>query len=101
MARGYWIAAVDVADEEAYAAYRSLNAIAFAKYGARFVVRGPAAKVAKGIGRKHHVVIEFDSLERARACYDSPEYQAALVHLAKVGTVDLVIAEGYDGPQPG
>ena len=101
MAKAYWVARVDVTNPDAYKDYVASNGVAFAKYGARFVVRGPAAKVAKGIGRKHHVVIEFDSLERARACYDSPEYQAALVHLAKVGTVDLVIAEGYDGPQPG
>jgi uncharacterized protein (DUF1330 family) len=99
--KGYWIARVDVADEEAYAAYRSLNAIAFAKFGGRFLARGPAAKVAKGTPRKHNVVVEFPSLQTAQDCYASPEYQAALVHLAKVGEVDLVIIGGYDGPQPG
>ncbi len=100
-ARGYWVARVDVDDEEAYAAYRGLNAVAFAKFGGRFIVRGPAAKVAKGTPRKHNVVIEFPSLAAAEACYASPEYQAALVHLAKVGPVDLVIVGGYAGPQPG
>ncbi|MFN3482764.1 MAG: DUF1330 domain-containing protein, partial [Rhabdaerophilum calidifontis] len=40
--RGYWIARVDIANQEAYQRYRALNAIAFAKYGAKFLVRGPA-----------------------------------------------------------
>ncbi|MGL5116520.1 MAG: DUF1330 domain-containing protein [Beijerinckiaceae bacterium] len=100
MAKGYWIARVDVDDDNAYARYRELNSKAFAKFGARFVVRGPAGVVAKGTPRKHNVVIEFDSYAQAMACYESPEYQAALVFLKDVGPTDLVIVEGYDGPQP-
>lgn len=99
--KGYWIARVDVADEVAYAAYRALNAVAFARFGGRFLARGPADKVAKGQARKHNVVVEFASLDVAKACYASPEYQAALVELDKVGEVDLVIIGGYGGPQPG
>jgi uncharacterized protein (DUF1330 family) len=100
MAKGYWVARVDVDDADAYARYRELNGKAFAKFGARFVVRGPAAIVAKGTARKHNVVIEFASHADAVACYESEEYRAALVHLKDVGPVDLVIVEGYDGPQP-
>ncbi|MGL5361866.1 MAG: DUF1330 domain-containing protein [Bosea sp. (in: a-proteobacteria)] len=99
--KGYWVARVDVGDEQAYAQYRALNGIAFAKYGGRFLVRGGEYHLAKGTGRKHNVVIEFDSEAQARACYDSPEYKAALVHLANVGDTDLVIIGGYIGPQPG
>ena len=40
MPKAYWIAHVDVHDNEIYAKYKEANAIAFAKYGARFVVRG-------------------------------------------------------------
>jgi uncharacterized protein (DUF1330 family) len=100
MARGYWIARVDVDDADAYQRYRELNGKAFAKFGARFIVRGPAGVVAKGTARKHNVVIEFESYAQAVACYESPEYQAALVQLKDVGPTDLVIVEGYDGPQP-
>ncbi len=63
-------------------------------------MRGPAGKVVKGLARKHNVVIEFESYEQAVACYESPEYQAALEHLQHVGPIDLVIVPGYDGPQP-
>ena len=100
MARGYWVARVDVEDEEAYARYRTENGKAFAKYGGRFIVRGPAGKVVKGAPRKHNVVIEFESYEKAVACYESPEYAEALKHLKDVGPTDLVIVPGYDGPQP-
>ncbi len=48
MTKAYWVARVDVSNEEAYNRYRALNIIAFEKYGAKFLVRGPAGKVAKG-----------------------------------------------------
>lgn len=101
MPAGYWIARVDVEDQAAYERYRALNGIAFAAFGGRFVVRGPAGHVAKGTARTHNVVIAFESYEKALACYHSPEYQAAKVHLDQVGGIDLVIVPGYDGPQPG
>jgi len=101
MAKGYWIARVDVENDAEYAKYRSLNAIAFAKYGARFLVRGGEYKLARGEGRKHNVVIEFKDEATARACYESPEYQEAVKHLAGAGKSDLVIIGGYDGAQPG
>jgi uncharacterized protein (DUF1330 family) len=100
MPKGFWIARVDVDNADAYERYRALNAKAFAKYHGRFVVRGPAGKVVKGVARKHNVVIEFESYAQAVACYESPEYTAALEHLKDVGPIDLVIVEGYDGPQP-
>ena len=101
MAKGYWIARVDVENEEEYASYRALNAVAFAKYGAKFLVRGGEYKLARGEGRKHNVVIEFKDEATARACYASPEYQEAAKHLTLAGKADLVIIGGYDGPQPG
>ena len=87
MAKGYWIARVDVENDAEYASYRALNGVAFAKYGAKFLVRGGTREVVKGTPRKHDVVIEFES--------------HALKHLAKAGPTDLVIIEGYEGAQPG
>lgn len=101
MPKGYWIAQLDIHDEEKYAAYRRLNGIAFAKFGGRFLVRGGPFRQVKGQSRKHQVVIEFPSGEAARACVDSPEYQAALAVLSTAGTSDLVVIDGYEGPQPG
>lgn len=101
MAKGYWIAHVDVADPDAYKAYVQANAAPFAKYGARFLVRAGKAEGAEGALRSRHVVIEFESYEKALACYRSPEYAAAMQLRLGVSTADTVIVEGYDGPQPG
>ena len=65
MAKGYWIAHVDVADAEAYKAYQSANAIAFAKYGARFLVRAGRNEPKEGALRSRHVVIEFKDSQSA------------------------------------
>jgi uncharacterized protein (DUF1330 family) len=41
-------------------------------------------------------VIEFPSLEAAKACYNSSEYQAAKALRIPVSDIDLVIVEGFD-----
>jgi uncharacterized protein (DUF1330 family) len=88
---------VSVDDPQAYEAYRSANAKAFAKYGARFLVRGGAQEVVEGELRPRAVVIEFPSIEAARACYVSPEYQAAMALRTPVSMADICIVEGWDG----
>ncbi|MCP5366861.1 MAG: DUF1330 domain-containing protein [Hyphomicrobiales bacterium] len=101
MAKGYWIARVDVADPERYKEYVAANAAAFAKYGARFLVRGGDFENPEGTSRARNVVIEFPSYQAAKDCYHSPEYAAALALRLPVSEGDVIIAEGYDGPQPG
>jgi uncharacterized protein (DUF1330 family) len=100
MAKGYWIGRVDVTDADAYQRYVSANAEAFAKYGARFLVRGGRCEAVEGTARSRNVVIEFADYATALACYRSPEYRRALALRTSASTIDLVIVEGYDGPQP-
>jgi uncharacterized protein (DUF1330 family) len=101
MAKGYWIAHVDVSDPEAYQAYVRANGVAFAKFGGRFLVRGGSYRAAEGVARARQVVIEFKDYATALACFDSEEYRQAKELRAKASQSDLVIVEGYDGPQPG
>lgn len=101
MAKGYWIARVDVTDPDAYKNYVAANAAAFAKFGGRFLVRGGAFEAVLGSSRQRNVVVEFPSREAATQCWRSPEYRAALAARGDSADVDMVIAEGYDGPQPG
>ena len=101
MAKGYWIAHVDVDDPEGYKAYVAANAVPFAKYGARFLVRAGQNQLKEGRLRGRHVVLEFKDYETALACYESPEYREATALRQKASATDLVIIEGYDGPQPG
>ncbi|MFT7060286.1 MAG: hypothetical protein ACJASV_002803 [Pseudorhodobacter sp.] len=96
MKKGYWIAHVDVTDPAAYEAYRAANALPFAKYGARFLVRGGPQDQVEGQSRARTVVLEFPSLEAAQACYASPEYQAAKALRDPASTADTVIVEGWE-----
>ena len=101
MTKGYWIARVDVADAERYKAYIAANAVPFKKYGARFLVRAGRFENPEGSSRPRNIVLEFPSYDAALECYESPEYQEAIRHrLPPVATIDVVIIEGYDGPQP-
>jgi uncharacterized protein (DUF1330 family) len=100
MAKGYWIVRVDIDDPEAYKKYVAANGKPLAAYGARFVVRGAPFENAEGTARQRNAVIEFPSFEAARDCYHSPEYQAVIGLRTPVSTADIIIIEGYDGPQP-
>jgi uncharacterized protein (DUF1330 family) len=100
MPKGYWIARVDVSDPEKYKDYVAANAIAFKKYGARFLVRGGKFENPEGSTRARNVVIEFPSYKAALDCWHSPEYKHALSIRAPISQGDIVIIEGYDGPQP-
>ncbi len=100
MPKGYWIVQVDVTNPEAYQKYVAANAAAFSKYGARFVVRGGRFEAQEGQHRSRSVVLEFKDYETARACYHSPEYAAAKALREGNSVADLIIIEGYDGPQP-
>jgi len=76
------------------------NALPFQKYGARFLVRGGQFENPEGESRSRNVVLEFPSYQAALDCWHSPQYQAAIKLREAVATIDLVIIEGYDSPQP-
>ena len=97
MTKGYWIAHVDVREPEVYKQYVRLNGVAFAKYGAKFLVRGGQSETRAGTLPPRHVVLEFESYAVAKACYDSPEYQAAIKVRDTASIADVIIVEGYDG----
>ena len=100
MPKGYWIGRVDVTHPEAYKRYVEENAAAFGKYGARFIIRGGRYEAVEGEARARNVVIEFPDYDTALACYHSPEYQAAMKHRQGASVADIIVIEGYDGPQP-
>ena len=100
MAKAYWIARVEVNNEEGYKPYAVANPAIFKKFGARFVVRGGKYQGLEGQSRPRNIVIEFPDYATAQACYNSPEYQANMKIRQANAVADLIIVEGYDGPQP-
>lgn len=97
MPKAYWIAHVDVRDPERYKDYVATAKPAFERYGANFLARGGTYEAMEGKGRARNVVIEFPSLQAAKDCYNSPEYQAAKAIRVTVADAEMVVVEGYEG----
>jgi uncharacterized protein (DUF1330 family) len=94
----YVIFDIHVDDADAYAPYRGPAGEAVAAHGGRYLARGGATEVLEGEWELDRlVVLEFPSIEQAKAWYHSPEYQevAPIRHAASHGRA--VIVEGYSG----
>lgn len=100
MAKGYWIAHLDITDQAKYDAYRAANGPAFRKYGGRFLVRGGAFELKEGDARSRNVVLEFPSYQAALDCFNASEYAAAREKREGGVVIDLIVIEGYEGAQP-
>lgn len=76
----YVISEVEVRDPALADTYRALAQESIALYGGRYIVRGGAVEAIEGEWPAHRrvVVVEFPSMETARAWYGSAEYAAAL-----------------------
>lgn len=96
MAKGYWIALITVNNADMYPEYVRTATPAFQKYGARFLARGGRHEALEGKAPPRNVVIEFDSFERAVACYRSPEYQAAAAIRQRCADGDIIVVEGVE-----
>lgn len=96
MAKGYWIAHVDVRDPERYKDYVATAKPAFERHGAKFLARGGKWQGMEGKGRGRNVVIEFPSMQAALDCYNSAEYQAAKAIRLTVAEAEMVIVEGAE-----
>jgi len=100
MAKGYWIANVDVRNADGYKEYVALLPDIFRKFGGRYVTRGGKMEVVEGKNRSRVVIIEFPGYEAALKCYRSAEYAKATALRQSSADADLIVIEGYDGPQP-
>lgn len=95
----YVIVEVRVTNPEPYAAYRDLATASVARHGGRFLVRGGSVTPLEDAWQpERFVVIEFPSVDAAKAFYFSDDYQDALkVRLANsLGRAFIV--EGYGPP---
>ncbi|NDK34693.1 DUF1330 domain-containing protein [Rhodovulum sulfidophilum] len=88
-----WIAHVTVTDAEAYGRYAELAGPAIAKHGGAFIARGGRFVQLEGRERPRNVVARFPSVEAAVACYESPDYQAALDHARGASERELMVVE--------
>lgn len=97
MARAYWITLYrEVRRPDALTAYAKLAGPALQAAGGRMLARGMPAEVHEGGIAQRTVLIEFDSLEKARAAYESPAYREALAALGDAVDRDIRFIEGAD-----
>jgi uncharacterized protein (DUF1330 family) len=73
----YLIAEVEVTDPVAYERYRPLAAASIARHSGKYIVRGGRTETLEGAAPNRVVVLEFPTIEAARAFYTSPDYSEA------------------------
>ena len=95
MAKACWVATYrSISNPDALATYAKLAGPAIAAGGGRMLARGMPAQVYEAGLQQRTVLIEFDSVEAARAAHDSPAYQEAMAALAGGADRDIRIVEG-------
>jgi uncharacterized protein (DUF1330 family) len=93
--KAYVIADVDVHDPARYEKYKALAPPAIAAHGGRYLARGGRTEVLEG-GRspKRAVILEFPSLEKAKAWWDSVEYAEGKALRQSCARSDIFVIEG-------
>jgi uncharacterized protein (DUF1330 family) len=92
----YVIAEINVENPEGYEEYKPLAHESIAKHGGRFVVRGGKTEVFEGEWSDRIIILEFDSLDAARAWYFSDDYQAAAAVRHRTSQGRIIAVEGAD-----
>jgi len=95
MAKGYIVANIRVRDNGSLEKFIEMVKPIFKEYDAKILVRTPNAEVREGKKTGIVVVLEFESMDKARKFYECEAYQAAKVERDKVSDTDLFLAEGF------
>ena len=91
----YVVVQVDIKDPVRYADYKEMVPASLEKYGGKFLVRGGKTHTMEGgWAPKRFVLVEFPTVEQAKAWWDSPEYRAARDLRQATADSQLIIAEG-------
>ena len=91
----YVIVNVRVTDSARYEEYRGKVPATIARYGGRYLARGGAVEALEGDWQPERlVVLEFESLERFREWYDSPDYAPLKQLRQEAAATQLVVVEG-------
>lgn len=86
---------IEVTDSVLYEEYKRLASASIAAHGGRYLVRGGASEVLDGEWTPRRlVVLEFDSVEQAKAWRASPEYAEAKKVREGCARSNMIVAEG-------
>lgn len=93
----YWISTyLEITDEARLAAYAELAGPALVEAGGTFLARGLPAVTYESGREQRSVLIEFATVDAARAAHDGAAYQEALVALGDGAVRDLRIVPGVE-----
>ena len=91
----YIIADVEITDPTTYEEYRKVVLPSITSYGGSFLVRGGKAEKLEGEWEpKRVVVLEFESVEKAKAWWASDEYKAPKALRQSASLANLIVVEG-------
>ena len=96
MKKGYIIVRVSIHNSELFQKYPPLSTEVMKKYGGKYIIRGGKTEVFEGewpVDRT--TVVEFESFENAKKCYESVEYSEAMKIRQNSTKSDLILIEGY------
>lgn len=94
----YIIVEINIHDHEAYEEYKKLTPASIAAHGGRFVVRGAKTESLEGGWHPERVVVlEFPSLEKAKAWWASEAYAPAKKIRQSAATTKMLVVEGFNG----
>jgi len=96
MKKGYILVKISVDNHELFKQYPPLSGPIMEKYGGKYIIRGGDFEVVEGKWLADRTtLVEFESLEKAKACYESLEYKKAREIRQKSTKSDLILIEGY------
>jgi uncharacterized protein (DUF1330 family) len=91
----YLLVNLVITDPAGFEAYRVQVAPLVARHGGRYLVRGGSWERLEGTWTPGRIVVlEFPDRARARAFYDSPEYQPLKALRQGTAAADVVLVDG-------
>ncbi len=94
----YIIVDIEVTDPRAYEDYKNLAPAAVAQYGGHYIARGGKTETLEGSWQPNRLVIlQFPSVEQAKAWLNSPEYAPARALRQQYAKSQMVVIEGVSG----
>lgn len=93
--RGYIIVEIEVTDPTAYEEYRRQAAVTVTSYGGKYLVRGGAADTLEGDRPPQRIVVlEFETVAKARAWWNSEDYRAPKELRQRCAITQMTLVEG-------
>ena len=93
----YIVLNIEITDPAGYADYKELAQVTVLQYGGKYLARGGKAENIEGAWQpKRMVILEFPSMDQAKAWINSPEYAPARSLRHQYAISEGVLIEGLE-----